>query len=75
MSIENGHRQRLCLSPILFDIYVETLTEEALGKARTVVIRGEVTKIVKYADDQTILAGSKEDLQYNMIQSIIGVGK
>ena len=47
-----GVRQRCCLSPILFNLYSEYFTNEALvgfGDLRT---GEEITRSVKFADDQ-----------------------
>ena len=44
-------RQRCCLSPILFNLYSECFTKEALDELRDFNIGGKIIQTVKYADD------------------------
>jgi hypothetical protein len=48
-------RQECCLSPILFNLYSEYLTKEALERLGDFKI-GQAIRTVKYADDLVLLA-------------------
>jgi hypothetical protein len=52
----------ICLSPILFNLYSEYLTKEALEGLRDFKIGGQIIHTVKYADDLVLLA--KEEKCY-----------
>jgi hypothetical protein len=62
VKIGRGDRQGCCLSPILFNLYSEYLTKEALEGFRDFKIGGQVIRTVKYADDLELLA--KEERCY-----------
>jgi hypothetical protein len=49
-------RQRCCLSPILFNLYSECLTNEVLEGFGDFKIGGKIIHTVKYADDLVLLA-------------------
>jgi hypothetical protein len=51
-----GVRQGCCLSPILFNVYSECLTKEALEGCGNFKIGGQIIHNVKYADDLVLLA-------------------
>ena len=55
-------RQGCCLSPILFNLYSECLTKEALEGFGDFKIGGQIIHAVKYADDPVLLA--KEEKCY-----------
>jgi len=49
-------RQGCCLSPILFNLYSECLTKEALDGLGDFNIGGQIIQTVKYADDLVLMA-------------------
>jgi predicted nucleotidyltransferase len=62
------------LSPILFNLYSEYLTNQALEWFGDIKIGGQVIRTVKYADDLVLLAKEKRTLQ-DMIDRIIEIGR
>ena len=63
MDIGKGVRQGCILSPLLFSIYAENIMREDLGKwSRGISIGGRMVTNLRYADDTTLLAGTKKDL-------------
>ena len=63
MKIGRGVRQRCCLSPILFSLYSECLTKEALKGFGDFKIGGQIIITLKYADDLVLLAKEEKVLQ------------
>ena len=62
--IGRGVRQGCILSPILFSIYTETIMKEALEDIEEgVKIGGRQIKDIRFADDQVVLAETKEGIQ------------
>ena len=59
VKIGRGVRQVCCLSPILFNLYSECLTKEALEGFGDFKIDGQIIKTLKYADDLVLLAKKK----------------
>ena len=55
VKIGRGGRQGCCLSPILFNVYSECLTKEALEGFGDFRIGGQVIHSAKYADDLVLL--------------------
>jgi len=74
VKIGRGVRQRYCLSPILFNLYSECLTKEAVEGFGDFKIGGQIIRTVKYADDLVLLAKEKKVLQ-GMIDKVIEIGK
>jgi hypothetical protein len=65
---------RACLSPILFNLYSEYLTKEALDGFGGFRIGGKVIRTVKYADDLVLLVKEETVLQ-GMIDRLIEIGR
>jgi hypothetical protein len=61
------------LSPILFNLYSEYLTKEALEGFGDYKIGGQVIRTVKYADDLVLLAKNETVLQ-SIIDRLIEIG-
>ena len=74
MQIGRGVRQGCCLSPILFNLYSEYLTKEALDGLRDFNIGGQIIQTVGYADD-LILMTKEETVLQGMIDKPIEIGK
>ena len=63
IDIGKGVRQGCILSPLLCNIYAENIMREALEEwERGISIGGRMVTNLRYADDTTLLAGTKEDL-------------
>jgi len=62
------------LSPILFNLYSECLTKEALEGLGDFKIGGQIIHTVKYADDLVLLAKEEKVLQ-DMIDKLIETGR
>jgi predicted nucleotidyltransferase len=62
------------LSPILFNLYSEYLTKEAVEGLGDFKIGGEIIHTVKYADDLVLLAKEEKALQ-NMIDKLSEIGR
>ena len=73
MKIGRGVRQGCCLSPILFNLYSECLTKEALDGLGDFV-GGQIIQTVKYADDLVLMVKEETVLQ-GMIDKLIETGR
>jgi len=69
-----GVRQGWCLSPILFNVYSEYLTKEALEGFGDFERGGQIIHTVKYADDHVLLAKEDKVLQ-DMTDKIVEIGR
>jgi hypothetical protein len=69
-----GVRQGCCLSPILFNLYSECLTEDALEGFRDLKIEGKLINTVKYADE-LVLPAKEEMLLQGMSDKLIKIGR
>jgi hypothetical protein len=74
VKIGRGVRQSCCLSPILFNLYSEYLTKEALEGFSDLKMGGDVICTVKYVDDLVLLAKEETVLQ-GMIERLIEIGR
>jgi hypothetical protein len=75
-SVKTGRRVRkgCCLSPILFNLYSECLTKEALEGFGDFKIGGQIIHTVKYADDLVLLAKEETVLQ-DMTDNLTEIGR
>ena len=74
MQIGRGVRQGCSLSPILFNLYSECITKEALDGLGDFNIGGQIIETVKYADDLVLMAKEGRVLQ-GMIDKLIKNGR
>ena len=74
VQIGKGVRQGCCLSPILFNLYSECLSKEALEGLGDFNIRGKIIQTVKYADDLVLMAKEETVLQ-RMTDKLIEIGR
>ena len=73
MKIGKEVRQGCFLSPILFNLYSECLTKEALEGFVDFKIGGQIINTLKYADDLLLLAKEEKVLE-DMIDKLIEIG-
>jgi len=74
VQIGRGVQQGCCLSPILFNLYCECLTKEALDRLGDFKVGGQIIHTVKYADDLVLMAKEETVLQ-GMIDKLIQTGR
>ena len=61
--VGRGVRQGCCLSTVLFNLYSQCLTKEALEGFGDFKIGGQIIHTLKYADDLVLLAKEEKVLQ------------
>ena len=74
VKIGRGVRQGCCLSPILFNLCSECLTEEAMDGLGDCKVGGQIVQTVKYADGLVLMAKGETVLQ-GMIDKLIETGR
>jgi len=74
VQIGRGVRQGCCLSPILFNLYSECLTKDAMDGLGDFNIGGQIIQTVKYADDLVLMAKEETVLQ-GIIDKLIEIGR
>jgi hypothetical protein len=74
VKIGTGVRQGCCLSLILFNLYSECHTKEALEGFGDFKIGGQLIQTVKYADDLVLLKKGGKVLQV-MIDKLNEIGR
>ena len=74
LKIGRGVRQGRCLSPILFNLYSECLTKEALDGIGDFKVGGQIIQTVKYADELMLMAKEETVLQ-GVIGKLIETGR
>jgi hypothetical protein len=74
VKIGRGVRQGCCLSPILYNLYSEYLTKEALEGLGDFKMGGQIIHATKYADDLVLLAKEEKVLQ-EMTDKLIEIGR
>jgi len=73
VKIGRGVRQGCCLSPVLFNLYSECLTKEALQGFGDFKIGGQIIHTVKYTNDLVLLAKEENVLQ-KIIDKLVEIG-
>ena len=74
MQTGRGVQQGCCVSPVLFKLYSECLTKEALDGLGDFNIRAQIIQTVKYTDDLVSMAKEETVLQ-GMIDKLIEIGR
>ena len=74
VKIGRGVTQGCCLSPILFNVYSECLTKEALDGLGDFNIGWQIIQIVKYTDALVLLAKEEKVLQ-DMLDKLNEIGR
>ena len=62
-SVRCGLKQGCCLSPILFNLYINDMVNSITSLGIGVNIRDDIVSVLLYADDLVLLAESETDLQ------------
>jgi hypothetical protein len=74
VKIGRGFRQGCCSSPLLFNLYSEYFTQEALEGLGDFKVGGQIISMVRYADDHVLLAKEETILQ-SMTDKLTELGR
>jgi len=64
--VSRGVRQGCSLSPLLFNIYIEELVQEADDLEEGIKVGGRSIKALRFADDQAMMTKGRKGLQAMM---------